>query len=131
VSVPPDQFDENGNPIEPEDEPDTFDEEFVAWREESDPPWWFETNAEIFWQLDNRDSVFLEVQGGLGSVERLDDGSYSLQIHGYDEDAGEDLYFDLTGMDYDELMDFYDYIVDYYDDTAFWPDGGSGDLSGL
>lgn len=127
MSVPPDQFDENGEPIEPE-EPE---EEFVEWRADSDPEWWFAPNSELFYQLDNRESVFLEVQGGLGAIEKSDDGSYSLQIHGYDEDTGEDLYFDLYGMDYDDLMDFYDYIVDYYDDVAFWPDGGSGDLSGF
>lgn len=135
MSVPPDDFDGNGE--EPPDEEfeesyeDSFDSEFVAWRENSDVPWWFENNSELFYQLDNRESVFLEVQGGLGSVQKNDDGTYNLQIHGYDEDTGEDLYFNMEGMDYDEYMDFYDYILDYYDDSAFWPDGGSGDLSGL
>lgn len=126
MSIPPDQFDENGNPIEPDE---SFDAEFVAYRGNDDMPEWFERSSELFYQLDNRESVFLEVNGGIGTVEKDEFGNYSLIVHGFDNDTGEDFYQEIDNWSYDELMDFYNYIYDYYDDVAFWPDGGSGDLS--
>lgn len=121
MSVPPDQFDSDN-----EDEiPDDDEEQLVVWEGRGNPPDWFYNAAEILAELDNRDSVFLEIDGGLGAVEKHDDGTYSLVLHGYDEDSGEDLYWSMDDWDYESLMDFYNYIEDNYDDVAFWAENYS------
>lgn len=134
MSVPPDQFDEDGNPIEPED--DSFEEDYetdyVPWQGVgSSPPNWFSENVDFFGELQDRDSVFLEVFGGLGSVEKFEDGTYEVTLRGYDEDTGEEFFWEMRGYDHDQLMDFYDYINEAYGDVSFWGEGGSGDLGGL
>lgn len=127
MSVPPDQFDENGD----EQQPESIDDEFVAWRADSEPPDWFLESGNFFGELDDRESVFLSVYGGLGAVETDELGNYSFVIRGYDEDSGEDLFWNFSSWDRETIQEFTDYIDAYYDSVAFWPDGGSGDLRQL
>lgn len=125
MSVPPDNFD--GEP--PDDEEtfeEDFDSEFVPWRAEYDPPEWFADAAGILGELEDRDSVFLEVQGGMGAAYRDEfSGDYTLTLHAYDEDTGEDLYFEFNGWSKEDLLDFYDYVEDYYADSSFWSENYS------
>lgn len=122
MSVPPDNFD--GEP--PDDSDDYFPEDFVAWRAEGDPPEWFFNSADIIGWIEDRDSTFLEVQGGLGAASRDEfTGEYTLTIHAFDEDTGEEEYFLFDGWDKDELLAFYDYLEDYYADASFWSENYS------
>lgn len=130
-SVPPDDFNDGEPPDDSEDSfEEDFDRDYVAWHAESDPPDWFYNAADILGELEDRDSVFLEVQGGLGAATRDEfSGEYTLTLHAYDEDTGEDLYFEFDGWTKDDLLDFYDYIEDYYADSSFWSENYS--LAGL
>ena len=126
MSVPPDDFDPNN--VEDDDE------QYVVWQGPGEPPEWFYDAAGLLAELDERDSVFLEVQGGLGEpfpdasgnfaggVERHDDGTYTLMLHAFDEDTGEDLYYMLDNWDHQSLIDFQGYTEDYYANIAFWDD---------
>lgn len=127
MSVPPDQFDDGEPPDDEEISEDDFSDEFIAWRADSDPPEWFENAANLLGELEDRDSVMLDVNGGITPESLgLDEfGEYHLVMHGFDEDTGEDLYWEFDGWTYDQLMDFYDYIEDYYADVAFWSENYS------
>lgn len=127
MSVPPDEFDDGEPPDDDDSFEEDFDQEYVAWRAEGEPPEWFYNSGEILGEIEARDSMFLEVQGGITPESLgLDEfGEYHLVIHGFDEDTGEDMYFSFDGWTKDDLLDFYDYIEDYYADGAFWSENYS------
>ena len=127
MSVPPDDFD--GEP--PDDDQEYFDNdfetEFIEWRGTGDAPDWFLNSGDILSWIEERDSTFLEVQGGITpEALGLDEfGEYHLVIHALDEDINEEAYFSFDGWTKQDLLDFYDYIEDYYPDAAFWSENYS------
>lgn len=127
MSVPPDDFD--GEPPDDDQEyPDNeFDQEYIAWRGDGDAPEWFLNSGDILSWIEERDSTFLEVQGGITPESLgLDEfGEYHLTIHALDEDINEEAYFSFDGWTKDDLLAFYDYIEDYYADAAFWSENYS------
>jgi len=128
MSVPPDDFD--GEP--PDDgeeyyESDYDSDEYIEWRGIGDPPEWFLNSGDILGWIEERDSTFLEVQGGI-TPESLgidDFGEYHLTIHALDEDVNEEAYFSFDGWTKEDLLNFYDYIEEYYPDAAFWSENYS------
>lgn len=114
MSIPPDQFDEDGNSIEPEDSEPEIEDDYVAWRADSDPPDWFYAAGDILGELEERDAVNLNID-----PYESDFNNGIVVLHGYDEDTGEDLYWQKDWTK-DEWMEFYYYTLDYYDDAAYW-----------
>ena len=119
MSVPPDQFDDGEPPDEPEQQ---FDEEFVAWRADSDPPDWFYQAGDILGELEERDTVNLNIDPYTSDFE-----SGLIVLHGYDEDTGEDLYWQKEWTK-DEWMEFYYYTLDYYDEDGYWSEDYTPDM---
>jgi hypothetical protein len=118
VSVPPDQFDENGEPIEP----DTFDEGFVAWRADSDPPEWFYQAGDILGFIEEHDAVNLNID-----PYDSDFTTNAVVLHTYDEDTGDEMYWPARYWSKEDWMEFYDYTSEYYD-TAFWSEHYTPDM---
>ena len=125
MSIPPDQFDENGEPIEPEQPEEESDEQFVAWRAIEDPPEWFYDAGDILGELEARGSVNLNIDP-YNDISK-DGDITTATLHGYDEDTGEDLYWTKSWTK-DEWMDFYFYTLDFYDDEGFWSEDYTPDM---
>jgi hypothetical protein len=122
VSVPPDQFDDGEPPDDEETPEEEFSREFVAWREDSDPPDWFYSAGDILGELEERQTVNLNIDP---YESNFDTGH--IVLHGYDEDTGEDLYW-AKDWTKDEWMEFYYYTLDYYDDEGYWSEDYTPDM---
>jgi hypothetical protein len=130
-TVPPDDSDNGEQPPFSEDEFEQFDqnfsENFIEWYGEGDAPEWFLNSGDILSWIEEKDSTFLEVQGGITPESLgLDEfGEYHIVLHAMDEDTGDEAYFSFNGWSKEDLLDFYDYIEDYYADAAFWSENYS------